>query len=511
MGEEEMDATETTEQAVARTLAESEDLSDAYPHVLQRMAERLGWAWAAAWEPGPEGAPPLRCVATWSDGDGLEAFESASLALALDPGEGLPGRVWREGEPAWLVDVVEDTNFPRGQAARDAGLHAALCFPARSARGVVATIELLAIEPREPDEELLRTLAAVGDQLGVAIERRRAVDAAHVGDQRTRAMLEAAQDAVVAIDHRGRVLDFNPAAERIFGYDAGDAIGADMAELIVPPSLRARHRAGLARYLVTGQGPVLDRRIEITGMRSDGSEFPVELTITRIDLPGPPTFTGYLRDITDRKRQEAELRASRTRIVEAADEARRRIERDLHDGAQQRLVGLALDLRLARARVVTQPDEAAKLLEEATDELAAAAAELRELARGIHPAVLTEGGLEPALRTLVARSAVPVALSGPPPDRLPAPVEVTAYFTVAEALTNVARYAEATSVEIDLRHEDGRLVVEVRDDGQGGADSGGGTGLRGLADRLAALDGSLAVDSPPGEGTTLRAEIPCAL
>jgi len=255
---------------------------------------------------------------------------------------------------------------------------------------------------------------------------------------------------------------------------------------------------------------VLDRRVELIGMRADGSEFPLELTITRIDLPGPPTFTGYVRDITERKHQEAELRASRARMVQAADEARRRLERDLHDGAQQRLVGLALDLRLARSRMDSAPDEAARLLEEATDELAAATRELRELARGIHPAVLTEGGLEPALRTLVTRAALPTVLTVAAAVRHAPPIEVTAYFTVAEALTNVARYAEATEVEVELSYDNGSLIVEVRDDGRGGADAAGGTGLRGLADRVAALDGRLDIHSPPGEGTVVRAEIPCA-
>jgi len=505
-----MDVTKTTEQAVARTLAEADDLGDAYPRVLSLMAERLGWAFAAAWEPGPDGKAPLRCVASWWSEPGLEPFESVTCSLALDPGEGLPGRVWETGEPDWIVDATRDANFPRARVARSVGLHAALCFPARSARGVVAVVELFDTAPREPDVELLRTLTALGDQMGLAIQRRRAEDAAHVGDQRKRAMLAAALDAVIAIDHRGRILDFNPAAERTFGYAAEAVIGEDMAELIVPPSLRARHRAGLARYLVTGDGPVLDRRVEITGMRSDGSEFPVELTITRIDVPGPPTFTGYLRDITERKRQEAELKASRARIVQAADEARRRLERDLHDGAQQRLVGLALDLRLARSRMEGQPEEAARLLDEAADELSAATSELRELARGIHPAVLTEGGLEPALRTLVARSSLATVLTVPVADRAAPAVEVTAYFTVAEALTNVARYAEATEVEVEVRFDDGSLIVEVRDDGRGGADAGRGTGLRGLADRVSALDGRLDVHSPAGAGTIIRAEIPCA-
>ena len=188
-----------------------------------------------------------------------------------------------------------------------------------------------------------------------------------------------------------------------------------MAELIVPPALRGRHRRGTGRYLATEEGSILDRRLEITGMRADGSEFPVELTITRIDLPGPPTFTGYLRDITERKAAEAELRASRTRIVEAADAARRRLERDLHDGAQQRLVELALDLRMARARLeADEPDETRALIDAALEDLAAATRELRELARGIHPAALAEGGLRPALEGLVARSSVPASLRAVP-------------------------------------------------------------------------------------------------
>jgi PAS domain S-box-containing protein len=505
-----MDAIETTEQAVARTLAESDDLGDAYPRVLRLMAQRLGWSFAAAWEPGPDGKAPLRCVASWWEDEDLEPFEGVTCSLALDPGEGLPGRVWETGQPDWIVDVANDLNFPRARVARSVGLHAALCFPAHSARGVVAVVELFDTEAREPDVHLLRTLTSLGDQMGLAIQRRRAEEAAHIGEERNRAMLAAALDAVIAIDHRGTVLEFNPAAERTFGYEADQVIGQDMADLIVPPSLRERHRAGLARYLVTGDGPVLDQRVEITGMRSDGSEFPVELTITRIDLPGPPTFTGYVRDITDRTRQQAELKASRARMVQAADDARRRLERDLHDGAQQRLVGLALDLRLARSRMSSKPDEAARLLEEATEELAAATSELRELARGIHPAVLTEGGLEPALRTLVTRAPVRTALVVPELRRLGAAVEITAYFTVAEALTNVTRYAQATEVAVEVRADDGRLIVEVRDDGVGGADTGAGTGLRGLAARLAALDGFLEVHSPAGEGTIIRAEIPCA-
>ncbi|HEY3018756.1 MAG TPA: histidine kinase, partial [Solirubrobacteraceae bacterium] len=197
------------------------------------------------------------------------------------------------------------------------------------------------------------------------------------------------------------------------------------------------------------------------------------------------------------------------RLVAAGDAARRRIERDLHDGAQQRLVSLSVTLNLAR-RHAEPGSTTATLLDSAMTELTAGLSELRELARGIHPAVLTERGLLPALEALADRAPVPVALEDVPGERLPAAVEAVAYFVVAESLTNVAKYARAQEAHVRVSRRNGAAVVEVRDDGVGGADAGAGTGLRGLADRLAALDGRLEVHSPPGEGTLVRGIIPCA-
>jgi PAS domain S-box-containing protein len=308
--------------------------------------------------------------------------------------------------------------------------------------------------------------------------------------------------------------------ERISGYPAASFIASARRTLlsVIHPDDRERVLAAVADEVDETQPFVLEYRI----VRADGA---VRWVLDRGQLvPGPGGrrwMDGAIFDITERReaeqalrRQEieaartAELRASRARIVEAADAARRRIERDLHDGAQQRLVALALDVRLARSTAERDPAAVAPALEKIGAELAEATAELRELARGIHPALLTERGLAPAVSALAARAPVPVELLELPQDRLPPVAEATAYFTVSEALTNVAKYARATHASVRLAREDGKLVVEVRDDGIGGASVGAGSGLSGLSDRVGACDGSLSVSSPPGEGTLVRAVLP---
>ena len=202
------------------------------------------------------------------------------------------------------------------------------------------------------------------------------------------------------------------------------------------------------------------------------------------------------------------LRDASARILAAADDERRRIERDLHDGAQQRLVALNVLLGVVETKLPSDPQAAAPLVARAREEAQEAVKELRELARGIHPALLADRGLAAALEALAARAPFSVRITGVPDHRLPAAVEATAYFITAEALTNVAKYAGAASASVDLHEERGRLRVTVRDDGAGGADPALGTGLRGLRDRVAALDGRFEVHSVPGEGTSVVAELP---
>jgi signal transduction histidine kinase len=232
----------------------------------------------------------------------------------------------------------------------------------------------------------------------------------------------------------------------------------------------------------------------------------------------PPETADRMADFTElvataigNAESRAELAASRTRIVAAADGTRRRIERDLHDGTQQRLVSLGLELRLAQSTLPSNVPGLDTEIGRVADELNEVVEDLREIARGIHPAILSEGGLGPALRTLARRAAVVVELDVAVVVRLPEPIEVAAYYVVSEALTNVTRHARASVVCVAVEERDDSLFLSIRDDGVGGADPGRGSGLIGLRDRAEALGGSIEVNSPPGEGTLIVVRLPRSL
>jgi signal transduction histidine kinase len=233
------------------------------------------------------------------------------------------------------------------------------------------------------------------------------------------------------------------------------------------------------------------------------------------DVPFPAETESQMAEFTElvataiaNAENEAELRASRARIVATSDLTRRRIERDLHDGVQQRLVSLALVLRAAASGAHSQPDDVKEELAQVATGLGGVLDDLREVSRGIHPAILAEGGLGPALRTVARRSAIPVKLDVQDEGRLPEPVEVAAYYVVSEALTNAAKYAHASSVHVAVQARDRVLDVSIRDDGRGGADPDRGSGLLGLKDRVEAIGGTISLHSPDGAGTSLRVELP---
>jgi len=485
------------------------------------------------------GARPSRVGAVSGLSEGLTQAPSPAEAvrvLAAAVPSIVPGRTavaWHHGAARGYCQRAPDA-AARALAALTGpgrldvvGLDCCWAFPLTSPRGPERAY-LVTVGNRdlaEQDRLLLSVLAQLcgtvianhelRDEAELRAEADRARDVAQAraaelaaSAARQRVVLEAALDAVVSIDDRARVTYVNSAFEQIFGYRAADVIGRELADVIVPPSLRDAHRAGFAHYRATREPHILDQRLELAAVRADGTVFPAEVTITRSGSDAEPAFTGYLRDITERQRARQELMASRARLVAASDVARQRITRDLHDGAQQRLVTTVINLQLAEQKWESAPQRARELLGLALTDARQAIDGLREIAAGIHPAILTQRGLAAAIGALTARLPLPVELDVPG-RRLPDPVEASVYFFCAEALTNVVKHARAGGAWVRVAAVDGRCDVEVGDDGVGGASLGSQSGgLAGLADRIGALNGTLDVVSPDAGGTVLRARIP---
>jgi PAS domain S-box-containing protein len=317
--------------AVTRVTAEADSLESGAQQLLEGIGTSLGWDMALLWL--VDAHERLKCVALWHAPE-MEAseLEEASLASSFAKGEGFAGRAWDVGSPLWLRDFGSERTLPRAEIAARQGIHSALAFPIAIGDEIVGVVEAFSKEERDPDDELLEAKAALGRQIGEFIARRRFEEAIRTSEARKTAMLESAIDCIITMDRHGNIVDFNPAAERVFGYRQEDAVGKEMASLIIPPELRDKHRAGLKRYLETGEGPLIGKRVEVSAMRADGTTFPVELAISPVDVPGHALFTGYLRDITERREGERE----RSELLQAEREARAEAER-----AQRRLAYLA--------------------------------------------------------------------------------------------------------------------------------------------------------------------------
>jgi signal transduction histidine kinase len=321
-------------------------------------------------------------------------------------------------------------------------------------------------------------------------------------EHRLQAMVDAIPDRMVRFARDGHFLEPNVPDDALVSLSPDAPVGRRLHQLMFAEAGDAA-RGSATRALETGLIQGFDFSLDLP---SGPREFEA-----RVAPSGPDEVTALVRDFTDQRAAEAEVRRSRARIVEATDSERRRLERDLHDGAQQRLVSVSLALRLLRTRLgaTDGPNhDAIVASDEAAVALRTAITELRELARGIHPAILTEAGLGAAITALADRSSVPAAVSSLPDRRMPPAVEATAYFVVSEALANVAKYASATHASIGADCVGSTLRIEVGDNGVGGADGSRGTGIRGLEDRVAAVGGRLTIDSPVGQGTLVVAEIP---
>ena len=454
----------------------------------------------------------------------FEAMPSIMVVLAPDGtirdrdvdnpnvGANLAFRTKLQWDDAYLVGrplldlVVEDDD---GRAARALAAAAAgrrseqVESELRAADGTTRAFAWSAIPIADVTDRMDRLVLVCGADI---TERKRLEEVQERERRFLYAIANNAPSLLCLVEDDGRLTEngANIAFERTLGYEPAEIGGQVLWEDFVVPE-EADDVRRVTEEVAAGGAPA---EHDHTWVTRSGERLSVAWTCTPLPILDERRLfliTGV--DITERKRIAEDLRASRARLVRAQELARRELERNLHDGAQQRLVALSVSLRLVEARIRSDPDSAHELLVSAQTELAHTLEELRELARGIHPAVLTDRGLKAALETLATRSPLPVEIETLD-ERLPADVEAAAYYVVAESLTNVAKYARASSARVRVRQNDATLIVCVSDDGVGGADPEGGSGLRGLADRVAVLDGTLAVDSEPGSGTTVRAEIP---
>ena len=288
-------------------IASAASLEIGAPKMLGAICSNLGWQAGALWLIDAD-RTTLRCVATWAEDEAKAApFLEASKATALAAGVGLPGRVWASGAPSWIEDAVADSNFPRAAAAETSGLHGAFCFPIRRNEEFLGVAEFFSASVAVVDHDLLTTMAGIGGQIGDFVTRKRIEGEMIAQQTRTRAILDTALDAIITMDQRGCVTEFNTTAEKMFGYSRTQAIGQELAALIIPPALRDHHRKGLQVFLDTGRGPFIDRRVETAAVTADGREFPVEVSITRVPTV-PPVFTGFVRDTTERVNAERQRR-----------------------------------------------------------------------------------------------------------------------------------------------------------------------------------------------------------
>ena len=425
---------------------------------------------------------------------------------AVEAASGLEDRSHIEGRYFWdiFIDPDErDAMVERFHAAAPSFVASAYENAFTNAQGQERVIAWHSAPLADEHGNVVRIIAGGID---ITDRKRREVELQRQWDF-ANAVASTIPSFVVVTDHDARIVPHgaNRAFCDAFAWQVEDLVGGSFLDLVVDEDEFP------ARMAIAGAAngvPQTER--ESRWLTRDGRERTVAWTATPIlDQWGAARVLLSGADVTERKRQEEEVRASRSRIVAATDAARRRLERNLHDGAQQRLAALALSLRLAEAKLETSADEAAQILVTARAELFEALEELRELARGLHPNVLTDRGLGPALEALVARSPIPVDVDVPT-ERFPPAIEAAAYYVTAEALANVVKYAGASEARVRIAEdEEGAVVVaEIEDDGVGGADPALGSGLEGLVDRVETLDGSLEIVSPLGGGTRIRATIP---
>ena len=449
--------------AITRLLADAHGLDEVAAPLLENVATTLGLDVGGLWTMDRD-TGQLGLVAQWHRASRrLRAFQIASESTTFEPGTGLPGRVVASGQPLWIDDVVIDPAFPRASAGKASVLHAGFAVPLAVHDDIVGVLEFFTTEVLAPDPDVLAAVSAIADQVAAFIDRSEAQTAIDALEAHRGGILASALDAIVSIDDRGRIIDFNPAAERIFGRERDDVVGQLMVDLIVPPALREAHRLGFKRYLETGEAVLIGRRVEITAVRADGHEFPVELALSRVEIPGRPIITGQIRDITDRRDAET----ARERFIDIVSHELRTPITAIYGGS----------------RVLARPGLGEEARESILSDVIAEADRLQQLVEDLLVVIRSERGAaallaEPILLHRVVQRIVEREVERWPKARItirltgstvPVLADETAVGqTLRNLLSNAVKYGPADGrIEIAIEHDVAEARVRVLDEGPG--------------------------------------------
>jgi PAS domain S-box-containing protein len=511
---------------LTRVLAESDTLSEAAPPVLQAICESAEWEVGALWEVD-EDAGVIRCVETSHSSGGAPDFETLTRDSVFEPGFGLPGRVWQSGKPHWVTNLATDENFPRIASAVKEGLRSAYGFPSLLGDRVTGVLEFFSHELREPDEEMIKWISAIGNHIGQLIERKRAEEALRDSEVHFRSVAESASDAMITVNERSEIISLNPAVQDIFGYPVAELVGAPLT-MLMPEYIRHVHRAGIDRYLTTNHKHISWRAVELPGLHKDGHEIPLEISFCEWTRKGTRYFTGIVRDVTERKLAEETLRRTREERLRELERVRTRIAADLHDDIGSSLTKIVILSDVSQQKASengSQRSESLDAISDISNELVEA---MSDIVWAINPRKDRLSELSHRMRRFAsdmftARNIKFQFRAAHSDDdlQLGANVRREVFLIFKESVNNVVKHSHCTEATAQFSIEDGRLTLQIKDNGRGFKPAAfndpanevpvrGGNGLPSMHQRATELGGEFKVTTAEGQGTTVWLSVPIA-
>lgn len=499
-------------QKVAAAANASSDLTQVIRITLDGVRDLTHWPIGHAYfvREGENGHFASSNVWSVDQSEPFQGFQDATKEIHLSLSAGLPGRILAGRKPIWMMDLANPATFPRAPYALKAGLRHGFGFPVFVDQEIVAIMEFFSREEMVPSPEFETLMSQIGIQLGRAFERERAVNSLRQSEARYRALAETASDAILTIDESGTILYVNPATTRMFGYSTSELLFQNIV-ILMPEYLKDLHRAALANYVRTGIKHMNWHQIALSGLKSDGKEIPIELSLAEFVQDGNQLFTGIIRDITERKRAEEALQQLSANVLRLQDEERRKIARELHDSTGQYLAAISMILEAPEQDLAST--EAKQQLAEVRQLVVQCSREVRTLSHLLHPPLLDEMGLGSAIpwftEGFAKRSGVRIELELPAKlERLPPESELVIFRLLQEGLTNIHRHSSSEVAKIRLSLSEGLVILEIQDNGKGiEPQHQVGVGIAGMRERVKQLKGSFEIESN-SRGTLVRARLP---